>query len=163
MSRLRLRRARERLHGDEGGALVEFLGVTVLLLVPIVYGVVAVSQVQAATYAVEGASRAAARGAAIAALDVVDAGGTPAQASAAAASRADAVVDLTFDDFDVRGKRSLELTCVEGCTGPGSQVIADVSVAVPLPGIPGPIAAVLPLEVTVSATGASAVEPGALP
>ena len=147
------------MRGDEGGALVEFLGVTVLLLVPLVYGAVAVAQVQAATYAAEGASRAAARGAALAALDEIERGSAATDAVAAAQRRAQSAVELALEDFGVSGTAEVRLRCAQECTGPGAQVWADVVVDVPLPAIPGAVRDVLPLEVTVRASGSSVVDP----
>ncbi|GIG53508.1 pilus assembly protein [Demequina activiva] len=149
---------RARAHPDAGGAIVEFLGVTVLLMVPLVYGVMAIAQVQAASYAAEGASRAAARGAAAAALDAWEAGQTDAEASAAAQARALAVVDLALEDFGVAGTGTVEIACDPGCSGPGAGVLARVQVTVPLPGMPGSIDAAVPLHVTVDATGHAAVD-----
>jgi len=147
------------LRDDAGAALVEFLGVTVLLLVPIVYAVVAVGQIQAASYAVEGASRSAARGAALAALDDLDGGGGEASARAAAVSRAGDIVSLAFEDFSVSGEHELVVACGgAGCAGPGGEVVVEVAVAVPLPGIPGPIAEAISATVTVSAVGAAQVD-----
>lgn len=50
-----------RLRGDQGSASIEFLSAAVLLLIPLVYLVVAVSVVQSTALGVEGAARQAAR------------------------------------------------------------------------------------------------------
>jgi len=50
-----------RLRDDEGSAALEFITTGVLLLVPLVYLVLAVSSIQGAALAVEGAARQAAR------------------------------------------------------------------------------------------------------
>ena len=144
---------RARVEQDAGGAIVEFLGVTVLLLVPIVYGVIAIAQVQAASYAAEGASRAAARSAAAAIVDTWDAGAAGGVATSAAHARAQADVDLALEDFGIDGTGTVALACEPHCTAPQADVVADVQITVPLPGIPGAIRAALPLEVTVDATG----------
>ncbi len=47
--------------GDEGSAVVEFVGLVVVLLVPLVYLVLVVGRLEAATFAAEGAAREAAR------------------------------------------------------------------------------------------------------
>ena len=154
------RRALERVRrsGDDGGAIVEFLGVTVLLLVPIVYGVVAIAHVQAASYAAEGASRAAASGAALAARDAWDAGASDARAFAVAQGRAQAVVDLAREDFGLDGTGIVELACEPGCAAPDGQLVADVRIAVTLPGIPRLITEMLPLEITVEASGTAGLD-----
>ena len=68
----RLARVRRRLVDDRGSASVEFLSVGVLLLVPLVYLVLALGQIQHAVLGAEGAARHAAR--AIAQADSHDAG-----------------------------------------------------------------------------------------
>lgn len=65
-------RVRRRLADDTGSASVEFLSVGVLLLVPLVYLVLALGQIQHAVLGVEGAARHAARS--IAQADTHDAG-----------------------------------------------------------------------------------------
>lgn len=57
----RSRRWAERLVADEGSASIEFLTVGMLLLVPTVYLVIALSSIQSASFAVEGAARQASR------------------------------------------------------------------------------------------------------
>ncbi len=152
-------RRRVSLRDDSGAALVEFLGVTVLILVPVIYVVIAAAQIQAATFAVEGASRAGARGAVIAGLDVLENGGSPADARAAATSRAEAAVAMALEDFAVRGEPVVELSCdSDPCFEPGSTVTATVSVGVPLAGVPSAVINVVPATVQVSATGRSPVE-----
>lgn len=154
---------RARLHSDlrddSGGALVEFLGVTVVILVPVIYVVMAAAQVQAAIFAVEGASREAARGAVVAGLDILDGGGSVADARVAATARAAAGIELAFDDFAVSGEPVLALDCVAGeCFEPGSAMVAHVEVDVPLPGVPSVVLEVLPVSVNVSAVGRSPVD-----
>ena len=43
--------------GDAGNAVVEFLGISLILLIPLVYLVLTLAKVQGASYAVEGAAR----------------------------------------------------------------------------------------------------------
>ncbi|WP_152650342.1 pilus assembly protein [Demequina aestuarii] len=149
----------QRCRDDAGSAMVEFLGVTVMVLVPVIYLVIAAAQFQAAAFAVEGASRSAARGAVVAGLDVVERGGSAADAREAAIERAEAAVALALEDFSVRGQPTVTLECdTSPCFEPGSTVTADVVVAVPLAGVPGPVVEVVPVAVEVSATGRSPVE-----
>lgn len=150
---------RHRLRNDAGGALVEFVGVSVLLLVPVVYAVIAVGQIQAALFAVEGASREAARGAVVTGLDVLDRGGTMADAQVAAVTRAQLAVELALEDFGVDGQASIDFDCdADPCFQPGSNISAHVAVDVPLPGVPAVIVKRLPVSVNVSATGRSPVD-----
>lgn len=155
----RFERFRRTASDDSGGALVEFIGVAVVMLVPIIYTAIAAGQIQAAMFAAEGASRAAARAAVVAGLDVLDSGGNTADARVAAAARASAGVDMAFEDFAVRGEPRVELECAtEPCFAPGSAVTAFVDVDVPLPGVPSFIVERLPVSVNVSAVGRSPVD-----
>ena len=47
--------------GEEGSAVVEFVALAVLLLIPIIYLILTVGRLQAASYAVSTAAREAAR------------------------------------------------------------------------------------------------------
>ena len=150
VGRLR-RRAARRLHAgrDDGSALVEFLGVTLVLLVPTVYLVLVLGRVQAATFAVEGAAREAAR-VYVAADD-----------AAQGAERAVTVVGVALRDqgFDDDAALALALTCsAEPCLTPGAEVAATVQVRVPLPFVPAFVGDVLPLEVPVSAERVAPVD-----
>lgn len=154
-----MRSRRRDLGDDEGAALVEFLGVTVMILVPVIYVVIAASQLQAATFAVEGASRAGARGAVVAGLETLEQGGSQADARAAAVVRAEAAVEMALEDFSVRGDPSVTLACdADPCFEPGSAVTASVSVDVPLAGVPSAVIDLVPATVKVSAVGRSPVD-----
>jgi Flp pilus assembly protein TadG len=50
-----------RCHGDEGNALVEFVYLSILLMIPLFYALLAVLQIQGAAFAVTEASRQAGR------------------------------------------------------------------------------------------------------
>ena len=52
---------RARSTGDEGSSVIEFLGLAVVLLIPLVYLVLTLARIEAATFATEGAAREAAR------------------------------------------------------------------------------------------------------
>lgn len=157
--RRRWSRMRRELRDDSGGALVEFLGITVVILVPVIYAVIAAGQIQAAMFAIEGASREAARGAVVAGLDVLDSGGNMADARAAGATRAQAGVQLALEDFAVSGKPTVGFDCdADPCFAPGSSVSAHVAVDVPLPGVPAFVVEALPVSVKVSAVGRSPVD-----
>lgn len=141
--RLRERWRRLREDGERGSAVVEFLGVSLLLLVPVVYLVLTLSTVQAATFAAEGAAR--------------DAGRMVAQAPtmAEATMGARAAVEVAFADqgLDVDGARALRATCSgEPCLAPGSHVLVEVSADVPLPLVPDFLAGTVPAAVPVRAT-----------
>lgn len=150
-----------RRGSDGGGAIVEFIGMTVILLVPLVYVVVAFSRIQAGAYAVELAARDAARGSVIAGVAALDEGASPSQAIAAAERRANAAVGLTLEDFgfNIATDGHLALVCSPSpCFAPGSDVRASVEVEVVFPGMPGFVRSWLPLSVTVSAEAAAPVD-----
>ncbi|MFH5822326.1 pilus assembly protein [Georgenia sp. AZ-5] len=128
--------------GHRGSAVVEFLGVSVLLLVPLVYLILTLARVQAATFAAEGAAREAGRIIAQAA-DMTE-----------ASARAGRAVEVAFADqgFDVDGETALRVTCVEGpCLSPGAQVLVEVGVDVDLPLVPDFVSVAVPAHVPVAA------------
>ncbi|WP_299040326.1 pilus assembly protein [uncultured Pseudokineococcus sp.] len=144
-----VRRRRERAvaaGADSGSAVVEFVVLGVLLLVPVVYLVLCVARVQAAVFAAEGAARESAR--------VIAAPG------AGSTGRADAetVVGLALADqgFDSSAAR-LDVRCsTDPCSAPDSLVRTTVTVEVGLPGVPALLDGVVPARVPVVATGTAA-------
>jgi Na+-transporting methylmalonyl-CoA/oxaloacetate decarboxylase gamma subunit len=134
---------------DEGNASVEFLGIALVLLVPLVYLVLLVGRLEAASFAVEGAARESARVAA--AADTAELG----RARALEATTI-ALADQRFDDDP---SQALTLTCSsQPCLAPASEVEARVTVRVPLPFVPGFVRSVVPLSVTVSADRVAPVD-----
>src|SRR5690606_24026250 len=140
--------------------MVEFLGVSLLLLVPLVYLVVAMAQVQAGSFAAEIAAREAARAAVVGGVAALEDGATLNSALAAGARRADAVTALTVEDFGLgHDAAEVRLACSSTpCFRPGSDITAEVTIEVTLPGVPAMVAEWMPLSVTVSSTSTSAVD-----
>jgi hypothetical protein len=141
-------RGDDRPDPEAGAALVEFLGTAVLLLVPLVYLVLTVAQVQAGAFAVEGAAREAGR-----AMVTAD-------SSAAGAERALAAADLALADqgFDA-GDGSVSLECsTDPCLTPGATVGVRTRLEVPLPFVPAALRDWVPLEVPVTATHVATVD-----
>ena len=147
----RQRRRREAVGGgpgDEGSAIVEFLGATLILLVPTVYLVLVLGRLQAASYAVDGAARESVR----AFLTAHD--------DERGAQRAQAAAGVAVKDQGFTAEQAVDgltVTCAsEPCSAPGGIVHAAVTLEVDLPGVPGWLADVVPLHVTVAgeATGA---------
>jgi hypothetical protein len=135
--------------GEAGNAQVEFLAVALVLLVPLVYLVLVIGRVEAASFAVEGAAREAAR--------VAAGADTPADAQ----RRAIAVVGIALRDqgFDDDPADALRLTCSSTpCLAPGSTVDARVEVDVELPFVPSFVRSVVPLEIPVTAERVAAVD-----
>jgi len=143
---------RERVCGcdpEAGNAILEFLGLSVVLLVPIVYLTLVLGRVQAATFAAEGAAREAAR-------SYVTADSESAGARRAVASVGIALRDQSFDDDPAE---ALSLSCSSTpCLVPGARVGARVEILVPLPFVPDFVRGAVPLEVPVSAERVAAVD-----
>ena len=131
-----------RPEGDDGSAVLEFLALALVLLIPLVYLVLTLARLEAATFAAEGAAREAARTYVVA--DAADEG----------AERAIAAVGIALRDqgFDDDPAQALTLTCsTSPCLAPGSDVAARIDVLVPLPFVPVFVRDVVPLEILVSA------------
>lgn len=143
-----MRRARAGLDSERGSSSLEFLTVGVLLLVPIVYLVIAVSGIQSAAMGAEGAARQVAR--------VVVQAHNDSDAHAAA----ERALAATLADYGIeRGSAELSLTCStsSGCLARGATVTARVAVRVPLPLVPAAFDLTSPLTVTVEAEASQRV------
>ncbi|MDJ1113544.1 TadE/TadG family type IV pilus assembly protein [Microbacterium dauci] len=126
---MHLRKRWTELWQDErGSGALEFIVGGVILLVPIVYLIVTLGQIQAQALGVEQAARHVARGV-----------GTAAGADAAE-SRADRVLDGIVAEYDIDpGAVSVELACVGAhttCPEPGATIRVTVSSEVALPLVP---------------------------
>ena len=143
------REAVTRRRDDSGNAVVEFVVLGTLLLMPVVYLVLAVGRIQAGSFAVDGGARAAARAYTTAADD--------AQGSA----RAQTAVQLALLDqgFGAGAGPEVQVACsATPCLTPQSRVVVQVSLDVVLPGVPGFLDRVIPAHVTVRATHAAVVD-----
>ncbi|WP_426594889.1 pilus assembly protein [Cellulomonas sp. McL0617] len=137
------------LADDDGSAIVEFLGLALVLMVPLVYLVLVLGRLEAASFAAEGAAREAARTYVVA--DTAQEGSARAAAAAGIALR-----DQGFDDDPVD---ALTLSCSSTpCLAPGSDVAARIDLVVPLPFVPAFVRRVVPLEVPVSAQRVAPVD-----
>lgn len=155
MVRAVVRRASRRLDGsgwarsDEGSAVVEFVTLGVLLLVPLVYLVVVLGRLQAGAFAVEGAAREAARVLAAA----------PDEATGVA--RANTAVALALDDqgFGDDAAQALSVACsAQPCHTAGARITVAVSLDVVLPGVPAFVDLAVPTRVPVRAQGVQVVD-----
>lgn len=112
---------------DEGSAVVEFVALGTLLLVPVVYFVLTVAHVQAGAFAVVAAAQQAAQVLAQAEP------GTVAEEDLAAAAQL-AAADHGF----APGALELGLDCPgEGCAAPGGVATVRAALTVELPLVPG--------------------------
>lgn len=112
---------------DEGSALVEFLALAILLLIPIVYLILTLTQLHAGKFAAASAVQSAAR-VFIAAPDE-----SSAHEHAATATRI-ALDDQGFTDVAVSDVLNIE--CSGECLSAGTRVHVSVSIPVHVPGIP---------------------------
>ena len=144
---MNVRRGWARTRGEDGSAIVEFVVLGVLMMVPLVYLVMSVGRVQAGSYAVTTAAREAGR-AFVTAGPGQDPGG-----------RAEAAAGIAFADQGVGGTGSLPIACSAApCLTPGARVETRARVTVPLPLIPAFAREVVPLEIPLSASHLSVVD-----
>lgn len=129
-----------RASAERGSAVVEFVALAVLLLVPTIYFVATLAQVQAATFAVEAGAREAGRILATAESD------------AEARARAEAAVALAGTDQRLEVPAALETACdARPCLTPGAGIVVRVSTTVPLPLLPDAVVTALGAGIDVHA------------
>lgn len=132
---------------ERGSAVVEFVFLGVLMIVPLVYLVMTLARIQAGTYAVTAAAREAGR-AFVTASD-----------EQAGEARAQAAAAIAFADHDFAGVGTVTISCrQQPCLRPGGRVGTAAQVTVPLPLVPSFARRVVPLELPVSATHLSTVD-----
>lgn len=142
-------RLRSRLHqsgcagpdGQAGSAIVEFVFLAVLMMVPLFYLVMVLARLQAGAYGVSAAAREAGRAY------------VTAQVPGQAQSRAQAAAGLAFADqgFDHEGR--IVISC-DGtpCLRPAGRIRITATVSVPMPLVPAFFSGSVPIRVPVSAT-----------
>jgi Flp pilus assembly protein TadG len=134
-----------RSRDERGSAVVEFSWLALLLMVPLIYVMLAVFDVQRASYGATAATRAAGR-----AFVIVPAGLSEDEArsrafEAARLAMQDQGVELTSDQ--------LTISCDPACLEPGSTVTVTLATDVPLPFIPDALGGEPPaIHVTASHT-----------
>lgn len=117
-----------RRRTEQGTALVEVTWLSVLLLVPLLYVIVSVFEVQRSAFAVNAATRAAARAYSMA----------PSQVEGSARARAAAAVAMEDQGLNLSDS-SFALGCDPApgdCLSPGSVIHVRLAYAVPLPLVP---------------------------
>ena len=135
-----------RFADDEGSASLEFLTVGLILLVPTVYLVLAVSTIQAAAFAVEGAARQAAR-VFVQAPDL-----------ASAEAGAERALDFALADHGITAEAELAIVCRPAeCLTRQALVTVSVDLQVPLPLVPPVLVGDFPLAVPLHATATAQV------
>ncbi|MHB2023496.1 MAG: hypothetical protein ACYCO3_09235 [Mycobacteriales bacterium] len=109
---------------ERGSALVEFVGLATLMIIPVFYLVMVAGRVEGAGFAVQGAAEAAGRAYATAGSDGLG------------QQRAQLAADLVLADAGVATTAVVRVDCGTCDYAPGSTVAVYVSVRVPLPGLP---------------------------
>jgi hypothetical protein len=136
--------------GTEGGsAIVEFVFLAVLLMVPLFYLVMVLARLQAGAYAVSAASREAGRAYVTA----------PAQGSALA--RAQSAAGLAFADqgFEAHEGSLEPVRCtLAPCLSPSGRITITATVMVPMPLVPEFFSLFVATQIPVSATHVETVD-----
>lgn len=133
---------------DEGGtAVVEFVVLAVLLLIPLMYLVMVMARLQAGSYAVSQAAREAGRAF------------VTAESDEHAGARAEAAARIAFLDHSFEDVGRVLVSCDGSpCLRPDGRVETTATVSVPLPLVPAFVREVVPLSVPVSASHLSTVD-----
>lgn len=137
---------RARRHGgrgaaEAGSAVIEFVFLAVLMMVPLFYFVMVLARLQAGAYGVSAAAREAGRAY------------VTAQVPAQAAARASSAAELAFVDQGFAHEGKLAITCDgEPCLRPDGRIQITATVAVPMPLVPAFFSGSVPMQIPVSAT-----------
>lgn len=143
----RLRRRPGRVPDESGSAVVEFIFLSVVLMVPVFYLVMMLARLQAGAYAVTGAAREAGR----AYVTATQTGDAPGRAQAAA--------QVAFADQGFSGTGTISLHCDGSpCLRRDGRVEVTAQVSVPLPFVPSAFAGAVPLAAPLNATHVATVD-----
>lgn len=136
----------EQPAADRGSAPIEFIFASVVLLIPLVYLVLSLSEVQAGSYATHASA--------------INASRTAARYPASAESRAQEMARLHFEDFGVDDARwTIRFECRGPCDEAGSTVIAHVEARIPVIGMPALFGRESAPHITVRASHSDIVSP----
>lgn len=132
---------------ESGSAVVEFVFLAVVLMVPLIYLVMMLGRLQAGAYAATAAAREAGRAF------------VTAPSPAAAEPRARAAAGIAFADQGFGAEGRLVLRCDGApCLRPEGRVEAVAEVTVPLPLVPSFARDLIPLEVPLRASHTAVVD-----
>lgn len=112
---------------EAGSALVEFLALSLLLLIPIIYLILTLTQLHAGKFAASSAAHSAARA-------FVSAPDTQAAYARAAGAVRVALDDQGFSDLTVAD--ALQIACQPDCSQREHEVVVTVTIPVRVPAIP---------------------------
>lgn len=139
----------ERLRDEDGSAALEFVSVGLLMLLPLVYLILTLSQLQSAALATEGTARQAAR-TFVQAADLAD-----------GEQRIDRAVQFGLADFGIDVDHAdVVMTCTpdpSDCLARSTTVTVTVRVSVPMGVAPGVLDLSLPISLPVEATAVQRV------
>lgn len=140
-------RSSDQQRPERGSAIVEFVALAVLMMIPLVYLVLMLARLEAGAFAVTQAAREAGR-----AFVTADSDGE-------AYSRAAAAATISFQDFRFGPESTLSVQCTGSpCLSAGSAVVTTATVQVPLPLVPAFVRDVVPLSVPVTSSHRSTVD-----
>ena len=133
--------------GERGSALVEFVFLAVLMMVPLIYLVMVLARLQAGSYAASAAVREAGRAY------------VTAQRQEEADGRAQAAARIAFEDQGFGRDAVLRRACDgDPCLRPEGRITMEATVTVPLPLVPAFARDVVPLQVPVTASHVAVVD-----
>lgn len=147
----RLRRRLGAAQEETGSAVVEFIGLAVMLLIPVVYLLMAAAGLQAASYAVVGAADQAAK---------VYAVSSASSSEEVPKVRSEAAVVRALGDFGIDSRQArISMDCSSrSCDQEGEVVLVTVAVRVSVPLVPQ-LGGWEPTLATVRSTSAQVVSP----
>jgi len=128
-------------HAQAGSAIVEFVFLAVLMMVPLFYLVMVLARLQAGAYGVSAAAREAGRAY------------VTAEAPERAAARARSAAGLAFADQGFDHEGTIQIRCDGApCLRPAGRVRVTATVSVSMPLVPAFFSGIVPVRVPVSAT-----------
>ena len=133
--------------GQAGSAIVEFVFLAVLMMVPLFFLVMVLARLQSGAYAVSAASREAGRAY------------VTAQVAAEAPARAVSAAGLAFADQGFGQEGRIEIGCDGNpCLRPEGRIQVTATISVPMPLVPAFFAGIVPMQIPVSATHVATVD-----
>jgi hypothetical protein len=126
---------------ETGSAVIEFVFLAVLMMVPLFYFVMVLARLQAGAYGVSAAAREAGRAY------------VTAPVSGQAATRAASAAELAFVDQGFAHEGDITIVCDgEPCLRPDGRIRITATVSVPMPLVPAFFSGTVPMQIPVSAT-----------
>ncbi|GAB78377.1 TadE-like protein [Austwickia chelonae] len=135
-----------RRRSEDGSAVVEFVFLVVILLIPLIYLVLTVARLQAASFAVSTAAREAGRAFVTAPRHV------------SPQARAEAAAELAYADHGLDGGRVTIRCAADPCLSPDARIEVQAAVDVPLPLLPAFLSDAWPLTVRVDGSYGATVD-----